>query len=388
MVLVSYGNDSTLPPPRKAGVARKKPELASNPNCITSFSGDSDPSKRSNRLKWQVTNRFYNFLQSGFFVVLLVVPSAAAYAGLLDWISSKASAGELQGQIDTRTMPLLEGGHSFNTQTALGGGDITIVDGSALASETSPLAGTAVALGSSDQISVYVVREGDTLSQIADMFGVTMNTIRWANDIPAKGSIHPDQTLVILPITGVKHVVKKGDTLASIIKKYKADKDEVLQFNGLESGVVLAVGDELIIPHGEVVVAPSAASSGGAKTYGGGPSYDGYFMRPVKGGTRTQGIHGYNGIDIAAAYGTAIYAAAAGEVIISKSDNGWNGGYGNYIVIKHDNGTQTLYAHLSANNVSVGDTVAQGDVIGAMGASGKVTGTHLHFEIRGAKNPF
>lgn len=321
-------------------------------------------------------------------MVVLVAPSAVAYAGLLDWISSKASAGGIQDQIDTRTMPLLEGTHGLKTQTALGGGDITIVDGSALASETSPLAGTTVALGSSDQISVYVVREGDTLSQIADMFGVTMNTIRWANDIPAKGSIHPDQTLVILPITGVKHVVKKGDTLASIVKKYKADKEEVLQFNGLESDVVLTVGDELIIPHGEIAPTRSKTSSGGSTSYGGGPSYSGYFMRPIKGGTRTQGIHGYNGVDLASSYGAAIYAAAAGEVIISKSDGGWNGGYGNYVVIKHDNGTQTLYAHLSANNVSVGDVVGQGDVIGAMGATGKATGTHLHFEIRGAANPF
>lgn len=285
-------------------------------------------------------------------------------------------------------MPLLEGAHNFNTQTALGGGDISIVDGSALASETSPLAGSAVALGSSDQISVYVVREGDTLSQIADMFGVTINTIRWANDIPAKGSIRPDQTLVILPITGVKHIVKKGDTLASIIKKYKADKEEVLQFNGLENGVTLAVGDELIIPHGEVAPAAKApGSTGGTKTYGGGPSYAGYYMRPVAGGTRTQGIHGFNGVDISSSHGAAIYAAAAGEVIISKAD-GWNGGYGSYVVIKHDNGTQTLYAHLSSVSVSVGQTVSQGAVIGGMGATGKSTGTHLHFEVRGATNPF
>lgn len=285
-------------------------------------------------------------------------------------------------------MPLLEGAHSFNTQTALGGGDITIVDGTALASETSPLAGSVVELGSSDQISVYVVREGDTLSQIADMFGVTINTIRWANDIPAKGSIQPDQTLVILPITGVKHIVKKGDTLASIIKKYKADKEEVLQFNGLESGVTLAVGDELIIPHGEVAP-PAATISGGAKTGSPSPAYSGYYMRPVKGGIRTQGIHGYNGVDLASSHGTTIYAAAAGEVIISKADGGWNGGYGNYIVIKHNNGSQTLYAHLSANSVVAGQTVAQGDAIGAMGATGKATGTHLHFEIRGSgANPF
>lgn len=111
-------------------------------------------------------------------------------------------------------------------------------------------------------------------------------------------------------------------------------------------------------------------------------------MRPVSGGVRTQGIHGYNGVDLASAYGAPIYAAAAGEVIISHSDGGWNGGYGNYVVIRHDNGTQSLYAHNSSNAVSVGETVTQGQVIGYMGATGKATGTHLHFEIRGATNPF
>src|SRR6185503_16107771 len=106
------------------------------------------------------------------------------------------------------------------------------------------------------------------------------------------------------------------------------------------------------------------------------------------GGIKTQGIHGHNGVDLASSYGSDILASAEGEVIISKN-SGWNGGYGSYIVIKHGNGTQTLYGHLSATTVSVGDHVTQGQLIGKMGHSGQVTGhtgTHLHFEIRGARN--
>ncbi len=82
-----------------------------------------------------------------------------------------------------------------------------------------------------------------------------------------------------------------------------------------------------------------------------------------------------------------IKAAAAGEVIVAKF-GGWNGGYGNYVVIKHSNGVQTLYAHMSSLSVGVGDHVSQGAVIGAMGSTGKSTGTHLHFEVRGGANPF
>ena len=110
-------------------------------------------------------------------------------------------------------------------------------------------------------------------------------------------------------------------------------------------------------------------------------------MRPIAGGHRSQGIHGHNGVDLAASVGTPIYASAAGTVIISKT-GGYNGGYGNYIVIRHDNGTQTLYAHNTENYVGVGETVSQGQTIGTVGSTGRSTGAHVHFEVRGAKNPF
>ncbi|PIQ67135.1 MAG: hypothetical protein COV95_00370, partial [Candidatus Zambryskibacteria bacterium CG11_big_fil_rev_8_21_14_0_20_40_24] len=115
-------------------------------------------------------------------------------------------------------------------------------------------------------------------------------------------------------------------------------------------------------------------------------SYDGYYIKPVN-GRRTQGIHGYNAVDLGAPAGSPIFAAAPGVVIISRN-SGWNGGYGRYIVIRHDNGTQTLYAHNSENIVYEGTSVVQGQVVGYVGSSGKSTGPHVHFEIRGAKNPF
>jgi murein DD-endopeptidase MepM/ murein hydrolase activator NlpD len=98
-------------------------------------------------------------------------------------------------------------------------------------------------------------------------------------------------------------------------------------------------------------------------------------------------LHGHNGIDLAAPVGTPVLASAGGKVIVSRM-GGYNGGYGIYVVISHSNGTQTLYAHLNANWVSVGEEVVQGQVIGTVGRTGRVTGPHLHFEVRGAKNPF
>ena len=268
------------------------------------------------------------------------------------------------------------------------GGAILIEDGDTLVPNEGPLgaAGTAFA-PDNDQISVYVVREGDTLSQIAEMFDVTVNTIKWSNDL-SSNTLKTGETLVILPISGVKHMVVKGDTLASVAKKYKGDINEIAGYNNLEPGASLALGSTIIIPDGEVASAPSAGSSISVPRNSSGlKEYAGYYLRPIVGGRKSQGLHGYNGVDLAAPVGTPILASASGQVIISRT-GGWNGGYGNYVVIKHGNGTQTLYAHNSRNAVSAGDNVEQGQVIGYIGATGKATGPHLHFEIRGAKNPF
>jgi len=249
-----------------------------------------------------------------------------------------------------------------------------------------------VAAPQSDTISVYVVRPGDTLSVIADMFNVSVNTIVWANNLSGPRNVHVGQTLVILPITGVKRVIVKGDTLKSIANKYDADANEIAQFNGLDPESALVVGTTIIIPGGELgttIPAKKPAVSGGGKApaSSAAPASGGYFTNPLPGARVTQGIHGHNGVDFGSPRGTPIRAAAKGTVIISRN-SGWNGGYGNYVVIKHANGTQTLYAHMTNAIVSVGQEVTSGQVIGYVGNTGKSTGTHLHFEVRGAKNPF
>jgi murein DD-endopeptidase MepM/ murein hydrolase activator NlpD len=272
--------------------------------------------------------------------------------------------------------------------SAAGGIDKLIVDDGALVSESGPLGtlGDLAETPTASGISIYVVREGDTLSQIAGMFGVSVNTIIWANDLPSAKAIHEGQTLVILPISGVQHVVAKGETIESIAKKYKGDVKEIVQYNGLEPNAKLAIGDILIIPDGEAAQpVPRSVASGKTRTPS--VSYDGYYLRPIQGGVRTQGLHGYNAVDLATFEGAPVLAAAGGRVVVSRT-GGWNGGYGNYIVIEHPNGTQTLYAHNRENIVFVGQKVVPGQVIGYVGSTGRTTGPHVHFEVRGAKNPF
>ncbi len=288
---------------------------------------------------------------------------------------------------NSQTLPLLYGSQSREEKVenplASEDGFIDLEHGSIRASNEPERV-----IPSTDEISVYIVREGDTVQSIAKMFNVSPNTIIWANDLRRK-SIKQGDTLVILPIDGIRHTVKKGDTLKSIARLYKADVADIELFNGLIEDSILAIGDTLIVPEGEIIEpiekkAPAKASPSKAKS----AVFTGYYIRPLLGGIRTQGIHGKNAVDIAAAIGTPVRASAQGTVILAKVGS-WNGGYGNYIVLQHPNGTQTLYGHLSAVYVSPGQSVEQGATIGAVGNSGRSSGPHLHFEIRnGPRNPF
>lgn len=333
----------------------------------------------------------------------MITPLSLAHAGVFSFLEDLFDRTKIvfyKKELNSQNMALLQAAVNADPNPSKGGGGISIVEGSALQPDASPRGDFAeldsIGLPQSDQISVYVVREGDSVSQIAEMFDVSAQTLIWANDLNSKGVIQPGQTLVILPVSGIQHTVAKDETLASIAKKYDGDITEIIEFNGFEEGHILSVGDELIIPGGEMQIEPPKSS--GSRSYASSVvntsnsgSYAGYYLRPVNGGVKSQNIHGYNAVDIAAPHGTPILAAAAGEVILSKYAPGspWFGGYGNYIVIQHPNGTQTVYAHLSNNLVKRGWKVVQGQVIGYMGSTGRSTGTHLHFEIRnGITNPF
>lgn len=275
-------------------------------------------------------------------------------------------------------------------------------NGSALVSYTGP-GGTIADISNvapPDRISVYVVRPGDTLSEIASMFGVSVNTIVWANNLGSVRDVHPGDTLIILPVSGVEHTIVKGDTFESLAKKYSANAKEIAEFNGLDPAVPLVAGTAIIIPGGEVIAPSAPTRKAGGQIYyqhrtirepylgGSGPAQPGYYDNPLPGSIITQSIHGWNAVDIGAPRGTPIHAAANGTVIVARSNGGWNGGYGNYVVITHDNNSETLYAHMTHAIVSPGQTVVGGQIIGYVGATGLATGPHLHFEVRGAKNPF
>jgi LysM repeat protein len=291
----------------------------------------------------------------------------------------------------TQTIPLVK--EISHLSMGSGGNTMKIVEGVALASVGSVYHDVQKnTLKNGGEIALYIVEEGDSLSQIAELFSVSVNTIVWANELKNNADIHPGKQLLILPVSGVQHTVEKGDTLSSLAKKYGGNEEEIMLFNRL-SEKDLIKGSVITVPGGEhpkakkEEVSPVKNTSFAQKSE---TVKGGYFIHPLPGSTKTQGPHGYQGnsLDFSkGVIGSPVRASAGGTVLVSKV-GGWNGGYGNYVVLNHPNGTQTLYAHLHTNSVSVGEYVGQGDTVGTVGNTGRSTGPHLHFEVRGARNPF
>lgn len=259
--------------------------------------------------------------------------------------------------------------------------------------------------------AVYTVQKGDSIYSIASYFGVTVQTITSFNHMSDK-EVHPGDVLEVPSTPGIMYTVKKGDTLSSISRKYNVDSEDVSLYNGLISTDDLAIGDEVFLPGAKetesivkkvtksktsTIVSSSVKvlrgdtshlnTKGDIAKYSSLPKYPGYYLQPVPGATRTQKMHGHNGVDLAGPKGIPVLASADGVVRVAKS-SGYNFGYGNYIIVTHSNGSETVYAHLQSVSVAAGQAVSGGQQIGKLGSSGNSTGPHLHFEIRGAYNPF
>lgn len=235
-----------------------------------------------------------------------------------------------------------------------------------------------------DRVIEYEVQEGDTVSSIAEKFGVSQDTVIWENKLTKKTVLKPGQTLKILPVTGISYKVQKGETIYSIAKRTSAEPQAIVDFpfNTFvnDETFALAVGQILIIPDGTPPEEAPAPTSLARRTPDAGTvTASGDFVWPAS-GRISQGFTWYHhGIDIANKDGPDILAADAGTVIVA----GWpdNGGYGNRVIIDHGNGYRTLYAHMSQIYVVVGQTVKRGSSLGRMGSTGRSTGTHLHIEI-------
>ncbi len=232
------------------------------------------------------------------------------------------------------------------------------------------------------EITTYTVAAGDTAEKIAEGFGLQPTTLMWSNPEMEKtlDLLRVGQELTILPLDGVYHTVEVSDTLESIAQAYKVGVDTITAcaWNDIPLNGSLSVGGKLIVPGGtkpyiaRTVTAYSGPVSDSAEA-------SGLFYWPTS-GVLTQGYwYGHRAIDIGAAVGTVVRASDNGFVSFA----GWTDiGYGYLVVVEHQNGYQTYYAHLSNIFVREGEAVSGGQVIGAMGSTGNSTGPHLHYEIR------
>lgn len=235
----------------------------------------------------------------------------------------------------------------------------------------------------------YRVKAGDTVLAIAAKFGLQPETIMWSNSNieqnPDRLSIGDE--LRILPVDGVLHVVKPGETLSDLADQYKVKMDAIVSYagNGLaDASAPLPIGKEIVIPGG---TKPFTAMEVNADSTvyaverpADAPAGSGNFSWPTTGYISQGFWGGHRAEDIAGSIGTAVTAADGGYVILAGG--GWSGGYGNHVIIDHGNGYTTLYAHLTSIFVTPGMTVSKGQQIGTMGSTGNSTGPHLHFEIR------
>jgi murein DD-endopeptidase MepM/ murein hydrolase activator NlpD len=223
-------------------------------------------------------------------------------------------------------------------------------------------------------IRSYSVKSGDTLEKIAKRFGLRQDTIISSNNLQSSSSIHSGVQLRIPNMDGVSHTVRSGDSLSSLAKTYAIDITRIVDANDLASGTI-SKGQSLFIPNARL-------SSASLRNF-----YGERFLWPARGrisspfGYRANPFTGlrtyHSAIDIVVSLGTKVKATSEGRV----ADTGYNSVFGNYIILKHANGYQSLYAHLSSILVKEGASVVQGSVIGLSGNTGQSTGPHLHFSI-------
>jgi murein DD-endopeptidase MepM/ murein hydrolase activator NlpD len=224
------------------------------------------------------------------------------------------------------------------------------------------------------EMTTYTVRAKDSLEAIAKRFGLNVDTLISANGISSSSSVRSGTQLRIPNINGLIHKVKSGEHLGGLAKRYKVDTTKIVDANDLGSSQ-LRIGQSIFIPGARLPQAAIAQALGQRVAWPArGPlsSYFGYRPDPFTGVRRF-----HAGIDIVMDTGTTVRAAMAGRV----SDIGYNANYGNYIIINHADGFQTLYGHLSSTSAIEGAAVEQGTIIGLSGNTGYSTGPHLHFGL-------
>jgi len=222
--------------------------------------------------------------------------------------------------------------------------------------------------------SVYEVRKGDTLSEIANQYDLSVDSLISINGFTSAKSLRPGQLIKVPSESGILYVSSKSSTVQEIAATYNINADRIIEANGLLSESIVP-GKSLFLPD---VKLPSAMLREISGTL---------FKWPVRGritswfGWRKDPFTGrrsfHNALDIAAPYGSAICAPMDGRVI----EAGYSPILGKYVMMSHSGGWRTLYGHMSEILVQEGQYVSLGRTLGRIGTTGYSTGPHCHFEV-------
>lgn len=226
---------------------------------------------------------------------------------------------------------------------------------------------------------IYVVKNGDTLWALARKYSVDWKSICYANNLELNGVIRPGQSLTI-PIEGTIHIVKPGESLWEIARKYERSVEQLIKSNDIANPKYLKVGIRLVIPEAETAAAAVATTTALRTSLS--SRYEGYWRWPLQGiitsvyGPRGNEFH--HGLDIAADIGERIHPIRGGKVEFC----GWlNDIYGRTVIVDHGDGIRSLYAHNSKVLVKEGDSINPSVAISEIGSTGRSTGPHLHLEV-------
>ncbi|MFP4662699.1 MAG: LysM peptidoglycan-binding domain-containing M23 family metallopeptidase [Halanaerobiales bacterium] len=225
-----------------------------------------------------------------------------------------------------------------------------------------------------EEILVHRVNRGENLWKIADRYDVDIDTLIGANDIANMNTIQIGDEIRILPVKGILYKINPGESLWTISRKFDITINSIVEANAILNPDLVKPGALLILP-------------GVKPEFGYRDRLSKRFIKPVD--ARISSYFGprwgreHEGIDYAVNVGTRVKAARSGKVIYSD----WSAGYGYTVVIEHQKGVRTLYAHNSKLLVRGGQWVERGQVISLSGNTGRSTGPHLHFEIQINGNP-
>lgn len=250
-------------------------------------------------------------------------------------------------------------------------------------------------------LTSHKIQKGENLWEIAKKYKTDYRYIIKANTIKNPDMLNPGKIIDVPNKNGLDHKIRKNETLSEIAKLYNIKQDVIIANNDIRKNLIIA-GDSIFIPDAAVKKQP--AQNIVRKKNFKENKYDQQenntdhiyaknnsllkFMRPLKGKVSSAFGHRINpitkkrkfhcGMDISAPIGTPVKASAKGKCIFS----GWKSGYGRVVILKHDKGYITVYAHNKENIIKTGDRIDEGKIIALSGMSGAVTGPHLHFEIR------